>query len=75
MPCFMRRFIPFLMPGSKPPPPAQILVLQAFFGDMLNQFHAPRHRLSHLIQGMLDVNARILKYGSVSDTGPGLEPS
>jgi hypothetical protein len=40
-----------------------ILVLQALFDDMLNKFDAPRHRLSHLIQGMLDVNARILQYG------------
>ena len=48
----------------------KILVLQALFDDMLNKFDAPRHRLSHLIQGLLDVNARILQYGSVSDTEP-----
>ena len=48
----------------------KILVLQALFDDMLNKFDAPRHRLSHLIQGMLDVNARILQYGSTSDTEP-----
>ena len=38
----------------------KILVLQALFDGMLNKFDAPRHRLSHLIQGILDVNARIL---------------
>ena len=48
----------------------KILILQALFDDMLNKFDAARHRLSHLIQGMLDVNARILQYGSVSDTEP-----
>ena len=48
----------------------KILVLQALFDAMLNKFDAPRHRLSHLIQGMLDVNARILQYGSASDTEP-----
>ena len=40
------------------------------FDDMLNKFDAPRHRLSSLIQGMLDVNARILQYGSAPGTGP-----
>ena len=48
----------------------KILVLQALFDDMLNKFGAPRHRLSYLIQGMLDVDARILQYGSASDTEP-----
>ena len=48
----------------------KILVLQALFDDMLSKFDAPRHRLSHLIQGVLDVNARILQYGSVADTEP-----
>jgi len=48
----------------------KILVLQALFDDMLNKFDPPRHRLSHLIQGLLDVNARILQYGSSFDTEP-----
>ena len=46
----------------------KILVRQAFFGDMSNKFDAPRHRLSHLTQGILDVNTRILQYGSASNT-------
>ena len=48
----------------------KILVLQALFDDMLSKFDAPRHRLSHLIQGVLDVNARILQYGPAADTEP-----
>jgi len=44
----------------------KVTVLETMFDEMLQRYDATCHRLSHLIQGLLDVNAKILEYGDSS---------
>ncbi|MAF40235.1 MAG: hypothetical protein CL859_00010 [Cyanobium sp. ARS6] len=48
----------------------KVTVLETLFDDMLGKYDATAHRLSHLIQGLLSVNSRILKYGDSSNQRP-----
>ena len=40
-----------------------LTALQNLFGEMFKRFTTNRHRVSHRIKGLLDVNERILVYG------------
>ena len=44
----------------------KVTILETMFDEMLQRYDATCHRLSHLIQGLLDVNAKILEYGDSS---------
>ena len=48
----------------------KVTVLETMFDEMLQRYDATCHRLSHLIQGLLDVNAKILEYGDSSHQRP-----
>ena len=43
-----------------------LTVLETMFDDMMQRYDATAHRISHLIQGLLDVNEKILVYGDES---------
>ena len=48
----------------------KVTILETLFDDMLSRYDATRHRISHLIQGLLDVNSKILEYGDSSNQRP-----
>ena len=45
----------------------KVTILETLFDDMLSRYDATCHRISHLIQGLLDVNSKILEYGDPSN--------
>jgi hypothetical protein len=41
-------------------------ILESLFDEMLQRYDGTVHRLSHLLQGLLDVNSKIMEYGNSS---------
>ena len=45
----------------------KVTILETLFDGLLSRYDATCHRISHLIQGLLDVNSKILEYGDSSN--------